>query len=68
MSFDKLQYDVVLIETPTKYVVERYDQPKYTAIGVAYVGNYLEKNVGDDSRHCFEFCSVFGVSDQTISH
>ena len=45
MSFDKLQYDVVLIETPTKYVVERYDQPKYPAIGVAYVGNYLEKNV-----------------------
>ena len=46
MSFDKLQYDVVLIETPTKYVVERYDQPNYPAIGVAYVGNYLEKNVG----------------------
>ena len=46
MSFDKLQYDVVLVETPTKYVVERYDQPKYPAIGVAYVGNYLEKNVG----------------------
>ena len=46
MSFDKLQYDVVLVETPTKYVVERYDQPNYPAIGVAYVGNYLEKNVG----------------------
>ena len=46
MSFDKLQYDVVLVETPTKYVVERYDQPKYPAIGVAYVGNYLEKNAG----------------------
>ena len=46
MSFNKLQYDVVLIETPAKYVVERYDQPNFPAIGVAYVGNYLEKNVG----------------------
>ena len=46
MSFDKSQYDVVLVEPPNKYVVESYDRPKYPAIGVAYVGNYLEKSVG----------------------
>ena len=29
-----------------KIVVERYDQPAYPAIGVAYIGNYLEKSIG----------------------
>ena len=45
MAFEKKQYDVVLIEPPNKYVVERYDQPSYPAIGVAYIGNYLEKSL-----------------------
>ena len=44
MAFEKKQYDVVLIEPPNKYLVERWDQPNYPAIGVAYIGNYLEKN------------------------
>ena len=46
MAFDKTQYDVVLIEPPNKYVVERYDQPTYPAIGVGYIGNYLEQSIG----------------------
>ena len=44
MAFEKKQYDVVLIEPPNKYLVERWDQPNYPAIGVAYIGNYLKKN------------------------
>ena len=46
MTFEKKQHDVVLVEPPNKYVVERYDNPKYPAIGVAYIGNYLEKSIG----------------------
>ncbi len=43
MPFEKKQYDIVLIEPPNKYLVERWDQPNFPAIGVAYIGNYLEK-------------------------
>ena len=46
MSFNQTQYDVVLVEPPNKYIVERYDQPTYPAIGVGYVGNYLEQSIG----------------------
>ena len=46
MAFDKETYDVVLIETPSAYVIERYDQPPYPDIGTAYIGNYLEQHSG----------------------
>ena len=46
MAFEKKQYDVVLVEPPNKQVVERYDQPNFPAIGVAYIGNYLQTSLG----------------------
>ena len=46
MAFDKETYDVVLIETPSMYVIERYDQPPFPDIGTAYIGNYLEQHSG----------------------
>ena len=43
MAFVNQFYDVVLVETPAEHLVEANDQPPYPAIGVAYIGNYLEK-------------------------
>ena len=44
MAFTKNQFDVVLIQPPAEVIIEQYDKPNYPAIGIAYVGNYLEKN------------------------
>ena len=46
MAFEKKQHDIVLVEPPNKYIVERYDQPNFPAIGVAYIGNYLQTSLG----------------------
>ena len=40
MAFEKKQYDIVLVEPPSKYLIEKCDQPQFPAIGVAYIGNY----------------------------
>ncbi len=46
MAFTKNQYDVVLIQPPAEVIIEQYDKPNYPAIGIAYIGNYLEINEG----------------------
>lgn len=46
MAFQKSQYDVVLINPPARVVREHYDEPDYPAIGIAYIGNYLETHGG----------------------
>ncbi len=46
MAFPRSQYDVVLVQPPAKIVRERYDQPSYPAIGVAYVGGFLDNDTG----------------------
>ena len=43
MAFVSQFYDVVLVESPAEHLVEANDQPPYPAIGVAYIGNYVEK-------------------------
>lgn len=44
MTFPNSQYDVVLINPPAENVIEEYDQPEYPAIGIAYLGSYLQKH------------------------
>ena len=46
MVFTDNQYEVVLIQPPAEVIIEQYDKPKHPAIGIAYVGNYLEINEG----------------------
>jgi anaerobic magnesium-protoporphyrin IX monomethyl ester cyclase len=43
VAFAKNQYDVVLVYPPAEVILEIYDVPDFPAIGIAYVGNYLEK-------------------------
>jgi len=46
MSFDNSQYDVVLVHPPAEIVLEIYDLPDFPNIGIAYIGNYLQKSTG----------------------
>jgi len=46
MAFAKSQYDVVLVYPPAEVILEIYDVPDFPAIGIAYVGNYLEQKTG----------------------
>jgi len=44
MSFSNSQYDVVLAYPPAEVVMEIWDTPRFPAIGLAYVANYLANN------------------------
>lgn len=44
--FSNKQYDIVLVQPPAKQHIEQYDTPDYPAIGIGYVGGYLEKKFG----------------------
>src|SRR5213595_1529120 len=46
MAFLKDRYDVVLVYPPAEVILEIYDLPDFPAIGIAYVGNYLEQHAG----------------------
>lgn len=46
MGFSQLQCDVALVWPPSEEVIESYDHPDYPHIGLAYVGNYLERTSG----------------------
>tara|TARA_B100000315_G_scaffold249151_1_gene279950 strand:- start:196 stop:1617 length:1422 start_codon:yes stop_codon:yes gene_type:complete len=46
MSFPESQYDVVLLYPPAEIVREQWDEPNFPALGIAYIGNYLEQKGG----------------------
>lgn len=46
MAFANQQYDVVLANPPARAYIEINDRPDYPAIGISYIGNYLEKHTG----------------------
>jgi anaerobic magnesium-protoporphyrin IX monomethyl ester cyclase len=46
LSFERSQYDVVLLYPPAEEIVEQYDEPDFPNIGIAYVGSYLERHGG----------------------
>ncbi|MEM7204201.1 MAG: radical SAM protein [Planctomycetota bacterium] len=46
MAFSRAQYDVVLVSPPASVVREHWDKPDFPAIGVAYIGHFLERRRG----------------------
>ncbi len=46
MAFEKDHYDVVLVQPPAENIREQWDKPDFPAIGIGYIGAYLEKDAG----------------------
>ena len=63
MSFPESQYDVVLLYPPAEIVREQWDEPNFPAIGIAYIGNYLEQKGGITPALIDGRLSRFSVQD-----
>jgi anaerobic magnesium-protoporphyrin IX monomethyl ester cyclase len=63
MSFPESQYDVVLLYPPAEIVREQWDEPNFPAIGIAYIGSYLEQQGGITPALIDGRLSRFSVQD-----